>query len=263
MKVLNQWAVVTGASKGLGYSYCQELLKRGYHILGVSRSAQNILALQKEYPELKVRACDLDLSNIENVYKLYDLTKELNVTLVINNAGYGVLGKFQDSSLDSELNMLALNINALHILTKLFTQRFLRYNYGRIINIASMAAFTPGPGFASYYASKSYVLRLSTAINYELKAEKSRVRVISICPGPLKTGFWERAKPTEATSEYKSGVPIINVDIYAQKSLTKALKAKRKHYIIIGFWNRVLRFLMAVCPKNWLLKLLYKYQVSR
>ncbi|MBE4703929.1 SDR family NAD(P)-dependent oxidoreductase [Spiroplasma platyhelix] len=263
MKVLNQWAVVTGASKGLGYAYCQELLKKGYHVLGVSRSAQNILALQKQYPELKVRACDLDLSTIENVYKLYDLTKELNVTLVINNAGYGVLGKFQDSSLDSEINMLTLNIDALHILTKLFTQRFLRFNYGRIINIASMASFTPGPGFASYYASKAYVLRLSTAINYELKAEKSKVRVISVCPGPLKTGFWDRAKPSEAKQEYKSGVPVIAVDVYAQKSLNKALKAKRKNYILIGFWNRVMRFFMAVCPKSWSLKLLYKYQVSR
>lgn len=263
MKVLNQWAVVTGASQGLGYAYCQELLKKGYHILGVSRSAQNILALQKEYPDLKVRACDLDLSNIENVYKLYDLTKELNVTVLINNAGYGVLGKFQDSSLDSELNMLTLNIDALHILTKLFTERFLRYNYGRIINIASMAAFTPGPGFASYYASKAYVLRLSTAINYEMKTQKSKVRVISICPGPLKTGFWDRAKPSEATKEYKSGVPVIDVNVYAKKSLEKALKAKRKNYIVIGFWNKMMRFLMAVCPKSWSLKLLYKYQVNR
>lgn len=263
MKVLNQWAVVTGASKGLGYAYCQELLKKGYHVLGVSRNAQNILSLQKEYPELRVRACDLDLSSIENVYKLYDLTKELNVALLINNAGYGVWGKFQESSLDSELNMLTLNIDALHILTKLFTQRFLRYNFGRVINIASMSAFTPGPGFASYYASKSYVLRLSTAVNYELRREKSKVRVVSICPGPLKTGFWDRSKANDETQEYKSGIPVINVDVYAKKSLEKALKVNRKNYIIIGFWNRMTRFFMAVCPKSWSLKLLYKYQVSR
>lgn len=263
MKVLNQWAVVTGASKGLGYAYCQELLKKGYHVLGVSRSAQNILALQKEYPELRVRACDLDLSNIENVYKLYDLTKELNVTLLINNAGYGVLGKFAESSLDSELNMLTLNIDALHILTKLFTQRFLRYNFGRVINIASLAAFTPGPGFSSYYASKSYVLRLSTAINYELKREKTKVRVVSICPGPLKTGFFDRAKNSAVPLPYISGFPSIEVDVYAKKSLDKALKAKRKNYILLGFWNRLMRGVMAIIPKSWSLRMLYKFQVTR
>lgn len=263
MKVLNQWAVVTGASKGLGYSYCQELLRKGYHVLGVSRNAQNILALQKDFPELKIKSCDLDLSIIENVYKFYDLTKELNVTVVVNNAGYGVLGKFQDSDLDAELNMLTLNIDTLHILTKLFTQRFLKYNYGRVINIASIAAFLPGPGFASYYASKAYVLRLSIATNYELKAQKSKVRVISICPGPLKTDFWNRAKASDSIKEYKSGVPVMNVDDFTKKSLEKALKAKNKNYILLGFWNRLMLFSLKILPKRWSLKIVYKHQVSR
>ncbi|MGL5268831.1 MAG: SDR family NAD(P)-dependent oxidoreductase [Spiroplasma sp.] len=263
MKVLNQWAVVTGASKGLGYSYCQELLKKGYHILGVSRNVKNILVLQKQYPGLEIRAYDLDLSSLDNVYKLYDLTKELNVTVVINNAGYGILGKFQDGDLDAELNMLHLNIDALHILTKLFTQRFLRYNYGRVINISSCAAFIPGPGFASYYASKAYVLQLSTAINYELIVQKSKVRVLSICPGPLKTDFWNRAKSDKSKQKYKSGIPVIDVDTFASKSLKKALKTKKKNYILIGFWNRLMLFSLKILPKCLSLKILYKYQVSR
>lgn len=263
MKILNQWAVVTGASKGLGYSYCQELLKQGYHILGVSRNAQNILALQEQYPELEIKAYDLDLSDLKNVYQLYDLTKDLNVTVVINNAGYGVLGKFQDSELDSELNMLHLNIDALHVLSKLFTQRFLKYDYGRVINIASCASFVPGPGFSSYYASKAYVLRLSTAINYELKAQKSKVRMISICPGPLKTDFFNRARSEQTNEHYKSGIPTIDVDTFASKSLKKALKANRKNYILIGFWNRLMLFGLKILPKNLSLKILYKYQVSR
>lgn len=263
MQILNQWAVVTGVSKGLGYFYCQELLKRGYHVLGVSRNAKNILDLQKDYPDLKIKSYDLDLSQLENVYKLYELAKDLNVTLVINNAGYGVLGKFQDSNLSSELDMLHLNIDALHVLTKLFTQRFLKYNFGRVINIASLAAFIPGPGFASYYASKSYVLRLSTAINYELKAQKSKVRVISICPGPLKTDFWNRAKPDGTTKDYNSGFPPIPVDLYAQKSLDKALKAKKKNSILFGFWNRIMLFNLKILPKSWTLRIMYKYQTGR
>lgn len=263
MKILNQWAVVTGASKGLGYSYCKELLKQGYHVLGVSRDAKNILSLQEQYPELEIKAYDLDLSILDNVYKLYDLTKELNVTVVINNAGYGVSGKFQDSDLDTELNMLHLNIDALHVLTKLFTQRFLKYDYGRVINIASCASFIPGPGFASYYASKSYVLNLSTAVNFELKAQKSKVRVISVCPGPLKTDFWNRSKAKESHKKYKSGIPVIDVDTFASKSLKKSLKAKKKNYILIGFWNRLMLFSLKILPKSLSLKILYKYQVSR
>lgn len=263
MKVLNQWAVVTGVSKGLGYSYAKDLLEKGYHVLGVARNAQSILALQREYPQLRIRAVDLDLSIVDNVYRLYDLTKELNVTVVINNAGYGVLGKFEKTSLDSELNMLSLNIDALHILTKLFTQRFLRYNYGRIINIASIAAFAPGPGFSSYYASKAYVLRLSAAINYELKQEKSKVRVVTICPGPLKTNFWDRAKPSDSTKNYKAGMPIMDVENFTNRSLDKALKTKNKNYILIGFWNKLMRFALAVTPKCWSMKILYKHQINR
>lgn len=263
MKILNQWAIVTGASKGIGYSYCQQLLKKGYHVLGVSRNVQNILTLQKQYPELKIKAIDLDLSILENVYKLYDLTKELNVTVLINNAGYGVLGKFQDTDLNSELNMLDLNITALHVLTKLFVQRFLKYNYGKIINIASLAAFIPGPGFSSYYASKVYVLNLSTAINYELKAQKSKVRVVSVCPGPLKTNFWDRAKPSNSNKKYKSGLPVMSVDKYTKKSLNKALKTKNKNYILVGFWNRFMWFNLKILPKSLNLKILYKYQTSR
>ncbi|MDQ7982781.1 MAG: SDR family NAD(P)-dependent oxidoreductase [Spiroplasma sp.] len=262
-QILNQWAVVTGASTGIGYEYCKLLLAKGYHILGVSRKAQGILALKKDYPNLQIKAYDLDLSNLENVYKLYNLTKNLNVTLLINNAGYGVWGKFVDTDLDTELNMLTLNIDALHILTKLFTKRFVKYNYGRVINIASMASFQPGPGFSSYYASKAYVLNLSIAANYELRRAKSKVRIIAICPGPLKTNFWQRSKIDDKERVYKSGIPVMANDVFAEKSLNKAMKVRKKNYIIIGFWNKLTRFVLRIISKNAALKFIYKYQVNR
>lgn len=262
--VLNQWAVVTGASKGLGYYYCQALLAQGYHVLGVSRDSKNILELANKYPHLQIKNYDYDLSDTKNVYKLFELVKDLNVTVVINNAGYGVWGTFKESILEQELNMINLNISCLHILTKLFVQRFSKNNYGRVINIGSMAAFSPGPVFASYYASKSYVWSLGVAINYELKREKSKVRVITICPGPLKTEFWNRSSNGKGSKEhYSSLLPVLDTETYAKKSLQAALKTKRKSFIITGISNKITRTIIKILPLKIVLKLVYNYQKNR
>ncbi|WP_395473456.1 SDR family NAD(P)-dependent oxidoreductase [Spiroplasma endosymbiont of Nomada rufipes] len=262
--VLNQWAVVTGASKGLGYYYCQALLAQGYHVLGLSRDSKKILELADKYPHLQVKNYDLDLSDLKNIYKLFELSKELNVTVVINNAGYGVWGTFADSMLEQELNMINLNISCLHILTKLFVQRFSKNNYGRVINIGSMAAFSPGPVFASYYASKSYVWSLGVAVNYELKRAKSKVRVITICPGPLKTEFWNRSSNGKGNKEhYSSLLPVLDTETYAKKSLQTALKTKRKSVIITGISNKITRTIIRILPLKTVLKLVYNYQKNR
>ena len=262
--VLNQWAIVTGASKGLGYYYCQALLAQGYHVLGVSRDSKKILELADKYPHLQIKNYDLDLSDSKNVYKLFELSKELNVTVVINNAGYGVWGKFAESMLEQELNMINLNISCLHILTKLFVQRFSKSDYGRIINIGSMAAFSPGPVFASYYASKSYVWSLGVAINYELKKSKSKVRVITICPGPLKTEFWNRSSNGKGNKKhYSSLLPVLDTENYAKKSLQTALKTKRKYFIITGISNKITRTIITILPLKTVLKLVYNYQKNR
>lgn len=262
--VLNQWAVVTGASKGLGYYYCQALLAQGYHVLGVSRDSKKILELADKCPHLQVKNYDLDLSDLKNVYKLFELSKELNVTVVINNAGYGVWGTFADSILEQELNMINLNISCLHILTKLFVQRFSKNNHGRVINIGSMAAFSPGPVFASYYASKSYVWSLGVAVNYELKRTKSKVRVITICPGPLKTEFWNHSSNGKGNKEhYSSLLPVLDTETYAKKSLQTALKTKRKNFIITGISNKITRTIIRILPLKTVLKLVYNYQKNR
>ena len=185
----NEWAVVTGVSKGLGFLYAEELLKKGYNILGVARDTTLVTSIIKKYPDQKIVLINCDLAKVANVYTFYEQCQNYNVTLVINNAGFGVWGTFCKTDLAQELNMIALNIATLHILTKLFLKKFIVNNNGRIINIASLAALTPGPGFSSYYASKAYVLNLSVAINTELKLQKLRPRVITICPGPLKTDF--------------------------------------------------------------------------
>ena len=162
--------------------------------------------------------------------------------------------------------MIALNIATLHILTKLFLKKFIVNNNGRIINIASLAALTPGPGFSSYYASKAYVLNLSVAINTELKLQKLTPRVITICPGPLKTDFWNRAsanKVNKKRTKYTPAFPTMGISKFISKSLDKALATNNKNYIVIGFWNHLMLIISKILPKKLVLKKVYKHQINR
>ncbi len=258
----NSYAIVTGASKGLGYAYCEELLKLGYNIIGLARDTSSLKELQDKYLELKVEAWDIDLSDIKNSYRLFEKTKNFDIEIVINNAGYGVWGFFEETDLEQELNMIDLNIKTLHIITKLYVQQFQKNNKGRIFNIGSMAAFTPAPVFSSYYASKSYVWSLGVAINTELKKAKSKVRVITLCPGPLKTDFWNRSS-NQKEAKYKSTIKVMKTSVYAKKSLYAGLKTKRKNYIITGRSNKFAKSLTKWAPQSIVLNSVYNYQRKR
>lgn len=262
MEQKNKYALVTGASKGLGYAYCEELLKMGYNIIGVARNTESLKQLQKKYSSLDIQAWNMDLSIFENNEILFKKTLNFDIEVVINNAGYGVWGHFNQSDIEKEMNMIDLNIKSLHAITKFFVQKFKQKNIGRILNIGSMAAFTPGPVFASYYASKAYVLSLSTAINFELKKLKSKVRVITLCPGPLKTDFWNRSSD-QKNSEYKSKIKVMKTNVYAKKSLKSGLKTKKKNYIITGGTNKFVKKLIKWIPESWALNSVYKYQSKR
>ncbi|WP_338971561.1 SDR family NAD(P)-dependent oxidoreductase [Spiroplasma endosymbiont of Panorpa germanica] len=259
----NSWAIVTGASKGIGYGYCEQLLTQGWNIIAVARNTDPLNHLSKKFPNQTILKINLDLSNLDNCDELFKLTKDLDVSLLINNAGYGVLGDFQSSNLEKELNMLDLNIRSLHKLSKIYVNHFFNKQKGRIINISSVAAFLPGPGFASYYASKAYVLNLGTAINYELIKGKSKVRLITICPGPIKTEFWNRSKGETGTSKSNTELKNKSVDKFVKSSLNKALKAKRRSYFIIGFNNIFLNKMLNIVPKSWAMRVVYKYNKKK
>ncbi len=115
--------------------------------------------------------------------------KNENIDFVINNAGFGVFGKITETNLEKEVNLINTNITAVHILTKLFLKDMVAKNEGRILNVASIAGFAPGPLMAAYYSSKAYVLRLTESIYEELRREKSNVKVSVLCPGPVATNF--------------------------------------------------------------------------
>ena len=243
-------ALITGASSGIGRDMALILGQKGYDLILVARREDRLNEI-KESLKTNVKTIALDLSDEKSCYELFEITKNENIDILINNAGFGVFGEFISIPLDKELEMINLNIKALHILTKLFLPLFIEKDSGLILNVASSAAFLPGPLLAAYYASKAYVLRLSQAIGEELRKEKSKVKICTLCPGPVKTEFDKVAGVSFSlnglTSKYVAG--------YA---LDKAFKGKS--VIVPGFIMKLSRFFSKTMPDKILLKSAYNIQ---
>ena len=204
-------ALVTGASSGIGRDIARELAKRKYNIIAVARGKEALENLKKELEEeykINVDVRAMDLIDREGCKKLHNEVKERygTIDILINDAGFGTCGKFTETDLDKELGMIDTNIVALHILTKLFLQDMVKADKGHILNVASIAGFMPGPLMATYYSTKSYVVRLTQSIRHELFKQKSKVKISALCPGPVATNFNKVADVkfnlAEADSEY-------------------------------------------------------------
>lgn len=204
-------ALVTGASSGMGRDMAKYLLNLGYDIIAVAKNKENLDKQFREYKD-RVKTYVYDLTKEEECIKLYEEVKKENIDILINNAGFGDSGNFTETNLDKEMDMIDLNIKAYHILTKLFLKDFVKRDYGRILNVASIAGFMPGPYMATYYASKNYIVSLSLAIYEELKKDKSKVKISIFCPGPVDTNFNNVANVKfnigALSSEYASKVAI-------------------------------------------------------
>ena len=181
-------ALVTGASSGIGREFARQLSAQGYDLILTARRTPRLEELQREL-KTKSRIVTADLSEEKKCFDLYEQTKGEEVDVLINCAGFGVFGPFLETDLKRELRMADVNIRAVHILTKLFCRDFVKRGSGYILNVASSAAFQPGPLLSSYYASKAYVLRLTEAVAEELRRSGSRVVVSALCPGPVETEF--------------------------------------------------------------------------
>ena len=211
-------ALVTGATSGIGMSIAKKLSDRGWALILTGRNEDVLKNLQKQLGG-DVEIIAADLAKREEVFKVYGFCKGKDVDMLVNNAGFGLFGKFDETDLDDELNMINVNITALHILTKLFLRDFKKKNRGRILNVASAAGFMSGPLMSSYYASKNYVVKLTLAIYEELRREKSGVTVTMLCPGPVDTNFNNRAGVVFSMKP-------ISPDYAAECAVQKALSGK-------------------------------------
>ncbi len=244
-------ALITGASDGIGKDMAIILSNMGYNIIVVARNREK---MEQAFKNIKncIIIC-MDLSIIENCYKLYDKIKEKNIDILINNAGYGVFGEFLNTNLDDELNMIDLNIKSLHILTKLFLQDMVEKDKGYILNVGSIGSFFPSPLLSSYYGSKAYVLNLSLAIKEELKKQKSNVYIGIFCPATINTGFHKKAGikcNVGGIDSYKASKYAIN-------------KMFKKKVIIIPSYAKFLPFFIDIMPRGLLTKVAYKMQIKK
>ena len=252
-------ALITGASSGLGWDMAHILSEMGYDIIAVARREDRLIKLREE---LKTNV-EIVLCDVTDIEKCKHLSQKANeVDVFINNAGFGVFGDLCSSDLESELKMIDTNIRAVHILTKLFAREFKNRNRGYILNVASLAAFFPGPLFGAYYASKSYVLRISQSLAEELRRDKSKVKISVLCPGPVNTEFSEVAKVSFGTGKEKAHKMVVlesrDVAEYAINELFQG-----KEIIIPGTLMRIAVFLRRVFPDKLLAKIVYFIQSKK
>lgn len=198
-------ALITGASSGIGKEMAIYLDSLGMELILVSKDQEALENLQKllKNPS-KIIVADLSIES--KVKEVYVLVKQENIDILINNAGIGLYGDFVDTDLNAEIDMINTNIVSVHILTKLFLKDFVKRDSGYILNVASAAAFLPGPKMAAYYATKSYIHKLTISISEELRQNKSNVSISSFCPGPVNTDFCKRVgiKPLKGTCPVKT-----------------------------------------------------------
>ena len=198
-------ALITGASSGIGKDMAKYLDTLNIDLILVARRKELLEEVKNEL-KVNVKIIVMDLGIEKNVFKLYEKVKDENIDILINNAGFGLFGDFVETNLETELNMIDVNIKAPHILTKLFLQDFVKRDKGYILNVCSSAGFMAGPKLNTYYATKNYLTKLTMAINEELRQKNSNVVISALCPGPTNTEFNKVAKGTfsikEASSEY-------------------------------------------------------------
>lgn len=181
-------ALITGASSGMGKDMAKVLAEYGIDLILVARRGERLKELAEQL-NVHVDTICMDVSDEENCRLLYQRTKDEDIDILINNAGFGLAGKFDETSLEKEIEMINTNVKAVHILTKLYLKDFKKRDYGYILNVASSAAFLPGPLMATYYSTKAYVRHLTLSIRKELQKEHANVFVSALCPGPVQTEF--------------------------------------------------------------------------
>lgn len=256
---MSTYALITGASSGIGLEIAKCFAADGFNLVLVARN-QNSLSelaqnLEKTY-KIKVvtLAEDLSLANAaDEVYETCNSTG-LQIEFLVNNAGFGDFGMFWESDWGKTNQMIQLNITSLTALCRLFLPGMIKRKSGRILNVASTAAFQPGPTMAVYYATKAYVLHFSEAISNEL--EGTGVTVTTLCPGPTESNFQQAAAMQDSKLVKGRKMPSsADVASYGYRSMMSG-----KVVAIHGAMNYLMANSVRLTPRSWVLKLVRKMQ---
>lgn len=245
----NVWAIVTGASSGIGHEFAHVLAEHGINLILASRNknALESLALhlsEKHHTKNLVFAADLSVQNNAMDLVTFVDSQKIKPEYVINNAGFGDFGYFTDTKWERGHEMIDLNIKTLTYLTKVYASEMKSRGHGRIVNVASGAAFQPGPLMAIYFASKAYVLHFSEAVAEELAG--SGVTVTALCPGPTQSNFWVAAHKPRVIRFFPGKSPTARqVAEYGYEAMMAG-----RHVAIYGWTNRLATFLVRLAPRR-------------
>jgi short-subunit dehydrogenase len=246
-----KWAIVTGASGGIGLDIARLLAERQYHLVLVARSQDKLREVQTELSTggRQVKVVPLDLTQAGACEDLVHQTDKWGIVpeVLINNAGIGAWGPFLDSSLEEVKDMIDLNIDALVLLSHLYGRKMREQGKGYMLQIASTAAFQPLPSYAVYAASKSFVLNFSRALHYEGK--EYGISSTALCPGPTATSFFDRAH--HKLNKSFQALLMSSRDV-AQQGV-EAMFA-REEYHVAGLINKVTAALPRIMPANLLVR---------
>ena len=231
--------LITGATGGLGKAFTEIFAKNDNNLFLVSTKEEKLIELKNEVEskyKVKVYYLTADLSKESELKRVYEyaISNDFFVNNLVNNAGFGDRCDFKDMDVDFQLKMVNVNCNALLYFTRVFLTDMLKNNQGHIINVGSIAGFVPGPYMCTYHATKAFVLNLGESIAHEIR--KSKVKLLTLCPGPFESGFVEKAH-NDYTFEKIKPVPAMKVAEFAYK---QSLKGKR--IAIFGFGNKLTCF---------------------
>jgi uncharacterized protein len=243
-------ALITGASAGIGRELAEVFAANGHSLALVARDRERLLALAtalEDRYKITVKVVPSDLSRHESPAEIFDQLKDFPISMLVNNAGLGVYGRFAETELQQELQMLQVNLLSLVALTKLFLKPMLDRGAGRILNVASTAAFQPGPWLSLYYASKAAVFSFSCALALELRG--SGVTVTTLCPGGTRTEFQKRAGMDYAK--------IFNSTLFAPMTARSVAEIgyratmKGRPIVVAGWKNKLMIAVSKRAPAMW------------
>ncbi|MCQ6956913.1 SDR family NAD(P)-dependent oxidoreductase [Mucilaginibacter aquariorum] len=259
MSNTTKYALITGATSGIGLELVKLFAKDNYNLIIVSRNQQELDKTAKELQQNGVDVITIakDLFNRDEVFSLCEEVKRtgIQVDVLVNDAGQGVYGLFKDNDIDRELKIIDLNIGALTILTKHFLKEMVSRNEGKILNVASIASETPGPWQAVYHATKAYVLSLTEAIREEVK--DTNITITALQPGVTDTDFFNKAgmNDSKAVQDKEAMANAANV---AKDGYDALMAGKDK--IVSGFKNKLQMAMGNVTPDSTLAHMVNEQQ---
>jgi len=259
MATQQKYALITGATQGIGYELAKLFVKDGYNLIIIARDQQQLDSCSAEFREQGVEvipiACDLfNPDGARAVCEVVD-TKGIFVDVLVNNAGQGVYGKFQDTDIDRELNIVNLNIGATLILTKHFLKAMVKRNEGKILNLASVASKGPGPWNSVYHGTKAFILSFSEAIREELK--DTAITVTALMPGVTDTDFPNKANMNDSKLVQDKAAMASPAEV-AKDGYEALMKGEDK--VISGFRNQLQVKMMNMMPDDTVAAMTAKQQ---